>query len=98
MTDAVHYNPDPHAHPGLHVIAVFEAAKGLLALFAASGLELLGPKPLLRWLQELATRFQLDPHDGGAGAALDVVSGIVRDCREGRLVRVRQRPARRLFL
>ena len=47
-----HYNPDPHAHPGLHVIAIFEAAKCLLALLAASGLELLGPAPLLRWLHE----------------------------------------------
>ena len=37
------YNPDPHAHPGLHVIAVVEAVKGSLALLAASGLELLGP-------------------------------------------------------
>ncbi|HEY5850239.1 MAG TPA: DUF2127 domain-containing protein [Lysobacter sp.] len=64
MTDAQHYNPDPHAHPGLHVIAIFEAAKGLLALLAASGLELLGPAPLLRWLHELITRFQLDPNEG----------------------------------
>lgn len=64
MTDAQHYNPDPHAHPGLHVIAVFEAAKGLLALMAASGLELLGPTPLLRWLHELTARLQLDPNEG----------------------------------
>jgi uncharacterized membrane protein (DUF2068 family) len=64
MTDAAHYNPDPHAHPGLHVIAIFEAAKGLLALSAASGLELLGPAPLLRWLQEVTVRFQLDPNQG----------------------------------
>ena len=47
-----------------HVIAIFEAAKGLLALLAASGLELLGPAPLLRWLHELIARFQLDPNDG----------------------------------
>ncbi|MDR7134813.1 uncharacterized membrane protein (DUF2068 family) [Lysobacter niastensis] len=67
MTDAhhhPHYNPDPHAHPGLHVIAVFEAAKGLLALMAASGLEILGPAPLQRWLHELINRFQLDPGHG----------------------------------
>lgn len=64
MTEAAHYDPDPHAHPGLHVIAIFEAAKGLLALSAASGLELLGPEPLLRWLHEVAVRFQLDPNQG----------------------------------
>ena len=58
------YNPDPHAHPGLHVIAVVEAVKGSLALLAASGLELLGPAPLQRWVDALIARFQLDPHHG----------------------------------
>ena len=58
------YNPDPHAHPGLHVIAIIEAVKGALALIAASGLELLGPAPLLRWVHELIARFQLDPTNG----------------------------------
>ena len=33
-----HYNPDPHAHPGLHIIALIEAVKGVLAVLAASGL------------------------------------------------------------
>jgi uncharacterized membrane protein (DUF2068 family) len=59
-----HYNPDPHAHPGLHVIAIVEAVKGTLALLAASGLELLGPAPLLRWVNALIARFQLDPDQG----------------------------------
>ena len=58
------YNPDPHAHPGLHVIAIFEAAKGLLAFAAAFGLELLGPEPLLRWLRELTLRFQISTEHG----------------------------------
>ena len=64
-----HYNPDPHAHPGLHVIAVFEASKGLLAWIAASGLALIGPKPLQHWVHLLIARFQLDP-DRGAMAWL----------------------------
>ena len=51
-----HYNPDPHAHPGLHVIALIEAIKGSLAVLAASGLELLGPAPLRRWVHALITR------------------------------------------
>ncbi len=59
-----HYNPDPHAHPGLHAIALVEVAKGALALLAASGLELLGPAPLRRWVRELITRFQFDPNHG----------------------------------
>src|SRR3546814_13061093 len=59
-----HYNPDPHAHPGLHAIALVEGVKGLLAVLAASGLELLGPAPLQRWVRELVARFQLDPQSG----------------------------------
>ena len=61
-----HYNPDPHAHPGLHAIAIVEAVKGSLALLAASGLELIGPAPLQRRVQELIARFQLDPSHGAA--------------------------------
>lgn len=59
-----HYNPDPHAHPGLHVIALVEATKGALAVLAASGLELLGPAPLQHWVHLLIARFQLDPEHG----------------------------------
>jgi len=58
------YNPDPHAHPGLHAIAIVEAAKGALAVLAASGLELLGPAPLQQFVQLLITRLQLDPDHG----------------------------------
>ena len=59
-----HYNPDPHAHPGLHVIALVEGVKGVLAVLAASGLAILGPAPLQRWVQVLIARFQLDPDHG----------------------------------
>lgn len=41
-----------------------EAVKGALALLAASGLELLGPAPLQRWVAALIARFQLDPDQG----------------------------------
>ncbi len=58
------YNPDPHAHPGLHLIAMVEGVKGSLALLAASGLELLGPAPLQRWAHALIARFHLDPEHG----------------------------------
>jgi uncharacterized membrane protein (DUF2068 family) len=61
-----HYNPDPHAHPGLHAIALVELGKGGLALLAASGLELLGPAPLRRWVHALIDTFHLDPNHGAA--------------------------------
>lgn len=70
--DNRHRNPEtgaphaghPHRDPALHAIAIFEAAKGLLALLAASGLEILGPAPLQRWLHELIDHYQLDPKHG----------------------------------
>lgn len=61
---AADYNPNPRAHPGLRAIAFVELIKGLLALLAASGLGLLGPVPLQRWVDELIHRFQLDPQHG----------------------------------
>ena len=61
---ATRYDADPHAHPGLHVIALIEAAKGALGLLAASGLELLGPAPLQRAVHAMIATFQLDPDHG----------------------------------
>ena len=63
-TGEQHYNQDPHAHPGLHLIAIVELVKGVLALLAASGLELIGPAPLQRWVHALIARFQLNPEHG----------------------------------
>ncbi|MFL6591741.1 MAG: DUF2127 domain-containing protein [Luteimonas sp.] len=59
-----HYDPSPRAHPGLHVIALIEAVKGVLAIIAGSGLVILGPAPLQRWIHVLIARFQLDPEHG----------------------------------
>lgn len=53
-----------HPHRGLHVIALIEAGKALLALMGASGLELVGPALLQRWTQLLIERFQFDPEHG----------------------------------
>lgn len=58
------YNPDPHRHPGLHVIALLEASKAMLALLAATGLEVLGPQPLRHGIMVLIRRFSLDPDHG----------------------------------
>ena len=68
------YDSDPKAHPGLHLIAAVEAIKGLLALSAASGLELLGPAPLQRWIEELIKRFHLDPEHGSLAWLAQAIS------------------------
>ncbi|KRG68146.1 DUF2127 domain-containing protein [Pseudoxanthomonas dokdonensis] len=71
---AMQYNPDPHAHPGLHLIAVFEAFKGVLAVAAATGLAVLGPQPLRTWLEELIQRFHLDTRHGLLPDLLNAIS------------------------
>lgn len=68
------YNPDPKRHPGLHVIALLEAGKAVLALTAATGLELLGPEPLRDGIAALIRRFSLDPDHGTLPSLLNLIS------------------------
>ena len=58
-----HYNPDPHAHPGLHVIAVFEAA-GPAGMDRRERPGADRAQPLQHWVHLLIARFQLDPDRG----------------------------------
>lgn len=51
---------------GLHAVALFEAAKGVLALLAATGMEWLGPAPLQRGLDALLSLLHLDPAHASA--------------------------------
>lgn len=60
MRRDANYDPRPQAHPGLHVIALIEFAKSLLALLAASGLEILGPAPIRVFIHRLIELFQFD--------------------------------------
>ena len=73
MTET-HYNPAPQAHPGLHVLALFEGLKGLLALIAAASLEVLGPQPLRNLIAGLIARFNLDPDHGTLPSLLNAIS------------------------
>ena len=73
MTET-HYNPAPRAHPGLHVLALFEGLKGFLALIAAASLEVLGPQPLRNVISGLIARFNLDPDHGTLPSLLNAIS------------------------
>lgn len=58
-------HPAPQASTGLRaarVIALFELAKGAFALMAASGLEILGPAPIRRFVSWLIEVFRFDAH------------------------------------
>ena len=73
MTET-HYNPAPQAHPGLHVLALFEGLKGFLALIAAASLEVLGPQPLRNLIAGLIARFNLDPDHGTLPSLLSAIN------------------------
>jgi uncharacterized membrane protein (DUF2068 family) len=68
------YNPAPQAHPGLHVLALFEGLKGLLALVAAASLEVLGPQPLRNVIAALIAKFNLNPDHGTLPSLLDAIN------------------------
>ncbi|AXK72515.1 DUF2127 domain-containing protein [Lysobacter sp. TY2-98] len=72
------YDTNPRAHPGLRAIALVEGIKGLLALLAASGLEILGPLPLRNAVHALIRHFELSSTDGPlAWLASAISSGTV---------------------
>lgn len=73
MSDPV-VRPEPQRHPGLHVIALLETGKAVLALLAATGLELLGPQPLRDGINALIRRFSLDPDHGTLPSLLSVIN------------------------
>jgi uncharacterized membrane protein (DUF2068 family) len=68
------YNADPQRHPGRHLIALLEASKAVLALLAATGLEVLGPQPLRDGVNALIRRFSLDPDHGTLPSLLNMIS------------------------
>jgi uncharacterized membrane protein (DUF2068 family) len=84
-------DPDPRAHRGLHAIALIELGKSMLALLAASGLEILGPAPIKRFVHHLIEVFQFDanhsalamfarrinPESVHLAAALAAIYGVV---------------------
>ncbi|WP_305805543.1 DUF2127 domain-containing protein [Stenotrophomonas sp. YIM B06876] len=74
MTGDKPYNPDPHAHPGLHVIALLEAAKAVLALVAAAGLEISGPAALRHLVNSLIQRLGSDPEQGPLAMLLKLIT------------------------
>ncbi len=74
MSDTPSYNPDPKAHPGLSLVAMFEGIKGVIALAAATGLVLVGPLPLRQWVEALISRFHLDPKHGVLPGLLDAIN------------------------
>ncbi|MEL1265041.1 DUF2127 domain-containing protein [Pseudoxanthomonas putridarboris] len=72
--DQATYNPDPKAHPGLHLIALFEGVKGVLALAIAAGLVAVGPQRLRDAVHDLVARFLPRAEPGAMTQFLDRIN------------------------
>ena len=74
MITPVQSQQDPRRRNALHLIALFEALKGLLAVVAASGLGFLGPEPVQRSISFVIQRFELDPNHGPLPSLLRLIN------------------------
>jgi uncharacterized membrane protein (DUF2068 family) len=61
---AVSLDGQARVDAGLHLIALFEALKGALALATAAALELLGPAPLQNLMADAVGLLHMDPRHG----------------------------------
>ncbi|GAA4792927.1 DUF2127 domain-containing protein [Lysobacter hankyongensis] len=64
------YDPSPRAHPGLHVIALIELGKGMLASASAIALAAVGPAPIRAVIASVGERLHFDPHHSALGRLL----------------------------
>lgn len=68
--DAPRYDPRPAAHPGLHVIALIELAKGVVAAASAIALAAVGPTPIRAVIAGIGEYLHFDPHHSALGRLL----------------------------
>lgn len=57
----------------LHLIALFEALKGILAIAGATGLAFFGPNPIRHWISLIIQHLQLDPDHGALPSLLKML-------------------------
>lgn len=72
--DAPQYNPSPRAHPGLHVIALIELAKGLVSSITAIALALVGPGPIRAFIAAISEFLHFDPDHSAMGRLIDKIT------------------------
>mgnify|MGYP003417332258 FL=1 len=68
------YNPSPRAHPGLHLIALIEFAKGFVSSCATAALLLFGPAPIREFIRRIGERLHFDPQHSAMARVLDQIT------------------------
>ncbi len=74
MTEQTSYDPSPRAHPGLHVIALIELAKGLISICSAITLALVGPSPIRAFIAAIGERLHFDTHHSALGRFIESIT------------------------
>ncbi len=65
-----HYDPRPQAHPGLHLVALFELAKGLVSGSTAIALAAFGPQPIRDLIAQIGAWLHFDPQQSAMARLL----------------------------
>jgi uncharacterized membrane protein (DUF2068 family) len=68
------YNPSPRAHPGLHVIALIELAKGVVSSSAAAALLLFGPEPIHEFIRRIGGLLHFDPRHSAMARVINQIT------------------------
>jgi uncharacterized membrane protein (DUF2068 family) len=64
------YDPRPQAHPGLHLVALFELAKGLVSSSTAIALAAFGPQPIRDLIAKIGALLHFDPQQSAMARLL----------------------------
>jgi uncharacterized membrane protein (DUF2068 family) len=68
------YDPNPQAHPGLHIVALIELAKGVVTSTVALGLAVFGPQSLREAITQIGELLHFDPHQSAMSRLLSAIT------------------------
>lgn len=68
------YDPRPRAHPGLHIIALIELAKGVVSSCTALALAVFGPAPIREAIRAIAGLLHFDPRHSAMGRLIEQIT------------------------
>lgn len=68
------YDSSPRAHPGLHVIALIELAKGVVSSSVAAALLFIGPAPIREFIRRIGEVLNFDPQHSATARVMDQIT------------------------
>ena len=68
------YDSNPQAHPGLHLVALIELAKGVVTSITALALAVFGPQPLRESISRIGEWLHFDSHQSAMSRLLSAIT------------------------